>query len=407
LITAFLIIAFPSKGIIIYLAEKPFSAALWTLGKRLPNLSTGESQGIESHWRSRKRSDNRSLPHPVAEESAANMPEPASTTQISLAMVAARAGVSIATVSRIVNGETRRASAQTVERVRAAVDFLGYRPNHVGRALRRRQSRIVAMLAPNLDNPAMAAIAVSTEAALRSAGYVMILCDTHDRADLQDQYLQAMRSQLVHGYVMVSAVKSAELRDTAARGEPIVFVSRRSPEGDGAYVGIDNRAAGATAADHLLDRGVAEPAVIFPGQGSSTTSDRVAGFIERLGERGMAVERLRKGMAPGLSHLQAGYDAARMLVGQGGDPGWPKGLLCVSDMMAYGAFRLACEQGVVIPSDCLIVGIDANPLNAWIAPWLTSVRIPYENFGARVVEQLKVLWSGGVAGDSLLPHSLP
>ena len=339
-------------------------------------------------------------------ETSATMRERASTTQISLAMVAARAGVSIATVSRIVNGETRRASAQTVERVRAAVDLLGYRPNHVGRALRRRQSRIVAMLAPNLDNPAMAAIAVSTEAALRAAGYVMILCDTHDRADLQDEYLQAMRSQLVQGYVMVSAVSSAELRDAVARGEPIVYVSRRSPEGDGAYVGIDNRAAGATAADHLLDRGVAEPAVIFPAQGSSSTKERVAGFVARLGKRGIAPERLRQAMAPGLSHLQAGYDAAKILVAPGG-PGWPEGLLCVSDLMAYGAFRLACEQHVAIPSACLIMGIDANPLNAWVAPWLTSVRIPYEDFGPRVVEQLKLLWSGGVAGDSLLPHSLP
>jgi len=246
---------------------------------------------------------------------------------------------------------------------------------------------------------------VSTEAALRAAGYVMILCDTHDRADLQDEYLQAMRSQQVQGYVMVSAVSSVELRNAAARGDAIVYVSRRSPAGEGAYVGIDNRAAGATAADHLLDRGIAEPAVIFPAQGSSTTSERVAGFVARLGERGIAPERLRQAMAPGLSHLQAGYDAARMLVAQG--PGWPKGLLCVSDMMAYGAFRLASEQRVGIPSDCLIMGIDANPLNAWIAPWLTSVRIPYEDFGARVVDQLNVLWSGGVAGDSLLPHSLP
>jgi LacI family transcriptional regulator len=209
----------------------------------------------------------------------------------------------------------------------------------------------------------------------------------------------------VHGYVMVSAVKSAELRDAAARGEPIVYVSRRSPDGGGAYVGIDNRAAGAVAADHLLDRGVAEPAVIFPAQGSSTTSDRVAGFIERVCERGVAAERLRRAMAPGLSHLQAGYDAAKLLVAPGSG-GWPKGLLCVSDMMAYGAFRLACEQRVAIPSDCLIMGIDANPLNAWIAPWLTSVRIPYEDFGARVVEQLKLLWSGKPAGDSLLPHAL-
>jgi len=333
------------------------------------------------------------------------MREAASTAQVSLATVAARAGVSIATVSRIVNGKTDRASAETIARVRAAVDLLDYRPNHVGRALRRRQSRIVAMLAPNLDNPAMAAIAVSTEAALRAAGYVMILCDTHDRADLQDEYLQAMRAQFVQGYVMVSAVASAALRESAARGDPIVYVSRRSPDGEGAYVGIDNRAAGAAAADHLLARGIDEPAVIYPAQGSSTTSERVDGFVARLREHGIASGGVRQAQAPGLSHLQVGYDAARALVESRG-AGWPKGLLCVSDMMAYGAFRLACERGIAIPSDCLLMGIDDNPLNAWIAPWLTSVRIPYEDFGARVVDQLKLLWSGGVAGDALLPHAL-
>ena len=152
---------------------------------------------------------------------------------VSLATVAAEAGVSVATVSRIVNGETRRASSETVERVQRLVATLGYRPNHVGRTLRRRESKIVAMLSPNLDNPAMAAIAASVETALRSAGYVMILCDTHDRADLQDAYLHAMRSQVVQGYVVVNAVRSDALSESVARGDPIVFVGRRNPDGGG------------------------------------------------------------------------------------------------------------------------------------------------------------------------------
>ena len=178
-------------------------------------------------------------------------PEP-----VSLATVAAQAGVSVATVSRIVNGETRRASAETVERVQKLVAALGYRPNHVGRTLRRRESRVVAMLSPNLDNPAMAAIAASVETALRSAGYVMILCDTHDRADLQDEYLHVMRSQVVQGYIVVNAVRSEALSDSVARGDPIVFVGRRNPDGGGAFVGIDNRGAGEDAANHFWAQGI-------------------------------------------------------------------------------------------------------------------------------------------------------
>ena len=320
-----------------------------------------------------------------------------------LATVAAKAGVSIATVSRIVNGETGRASAETIERVQKIVRALGYRPNHVGRALRRRESRIVAMLSPNLDNPAMAAVAASVETALRSAGYVMILCDTHDRAELQDEYLHAMRSQAVQGYVLVNAVQSEALSASVARGDPIVFVGRRNPDGAGSFVGIDNRRAGADAADHLWAQGIRDLAVIHPTQGSSASRDRVDGFVRRLTEFGLPREAIRQASALGLSHLEVGYAAAQSLVD--GKP-WPRGLLCPSDMMAYGAYRLALEKGIRIPDACRIVGIDDNALNAWIAPWLISVRISYSDFGAKVVGQLQALWAGEQPSEQLLPHEL-
>jgi LacI family transcriptional regulator len=302
-----------------------------------------------------------------------------------------------------VNGETRRASAETVERVQKLVTALGYRPNYVGRTLRRRESRIVAMLSPNLDNPAMAAIAASVETTLRSAGYVMILCDTHDRAELQDEYLKAMRSQVVQGYVVVNAVRSEALSASVARGDPIVFVGRRNPEGGGSFVGIDNRRAGADAADHLWARGIRNLAVIYPTQGSSASFDRVEGFITRLEELGLLRKAIRQAEAPGLTHMEVGYAAAQKLVD--GQP-WPQGLLCPSDLMAYGTYRLAMEKGIQIPEECRIVGVDDNKLNAWIAPWLTSVHIPYAEFGAKVLHQLQGLWAGEKPSEQLLPHTL-
>lgn len=319
----------------------------------------------------------------------------------SLATVARETGVSVATVSRIVNGKSGRASVETVARVADAIERLGYRPNPVGRALKRRASRVVAMLSPNLDNPAMAAIAVSTEAALRAAGYVMILCDTHDRPELQDDYLQAMRDQFVAGFVMVSAVRSAGLDQAVRRGDPVVFVARRSPLGGGAFVGIDDHAAGADAADFLLGLGVERPAVLMASQNISSTVQRATGFIERMNARGVPDRDIRRVSAPGLSHIEIGYAAARALVEAGG---WPQGALCVSDMIAYGAYRLANETGVSIPRDCAIIGIDGNAINAWIAPWLTSIRIPYEQFGRHIVAQLTRQWAGTDTTEIHVPH---
>ncbi|WP_293867541.1 LacI family DNA-binding transcriptional regulator [uncultured Alsobacter sp.] len=322
---------------------------------------------------------------------------------VSLADLANEAGVSISTVSRIVNGQIHRASPKTVARIQTLVKELGYRTNHAGRSLRRGDSRLVAMLAPNIDNPAMAAIAASTEAALRKAGYVMILCDTHDRADLQDEYLQAMRAQVAHGYVMVSSVRSPELSAAVERGDPMVFVGRRSPYGPAAYVGIDNRQAGADAADHLLALGLDRPAVLRPAVLSNSIADRVEGFLDRLAERGVPRKAIRIARGDGASHLDFGYDAAKALVAKGG---WPAAIMCPSDLMAYGAYRLAHEQGIDVPGACRIVGIDENALNAWIAPWLTSIRIPYKDYGASVVEQLQALWAGQAPPERLLPHEL-
>lgn len=322
---------------------------------------------------------------------------------VSLADLASEAGVSISTVSRVVNGQIHRASPRTVARIQSLVKELGYRPNHAGRSLRRGDSRIVAMLAPNIDNPAMAAIAASTEDALRQAGFVMILCDTHDRADLQDEYLQAMRAQVAHGYVMVNSLRSRELASAAQRNEPIVFVGRRSPFGPAAHVDIDNRKAGADLADHMLGSGIERAAQLRPAAMSNTITDRVEGFVDRLVERGVPRAGIRIASGLGANHLEFGYMAARNLIAEGG---WPAAIMCPSDLMAYGAYRLACEQGVAVPSGCRLAGIDDNAINAWIAPWLTSVRIPYRDYGRSVLHQLRELWGGGTPQELLLDHEL-
>jgi LacI family transcriptional regulator len=320
---------------------------------------------------------------------------------VSLATVAARAGVSISTVSRIVNGQTRRASAATVARVREAIEAVGYRPNHVGRALRRRESQIVAMLAANLDNPVMATIAASTEAALRSAGYVMILCDTHDRADLQDEYLHAMRAQLVRGFVLVASVPSPGLTELSAQRAPMVFVTRRDPNGRGLFVGIDDRKAGAAVADRFLKEGRGSPAVVFPRQGSSASRDRVLGFLARLSERGRPTASVTQAEGPGLSHLQVGYEAAEQIFSR---REVPDAILCVSDQIAYGVRRRALEHGLDIPRDCALVSIDGSPLNKWVAPWLASVEIPYTDYGQEILASLESIWAGTPSADRLLPY---
>lgn len=340
----------------------------------------------------------------------ASPPRPAEATERTprrtapIAAVAARAGVSIATVSRIVNGVARKASPGTVERVRAAIAALDYRPMRAGRALRQNQSHLVALLASNLANPSMAAIAAAAEVALREAGYVMVACDTHDRPALQDEYLLEMRAHTARAIVLLGAVASPRLAEFRAHGPPLLFVNRRFPgERDGVYVGIDNRAAGREVAEYFLGRGVRALAVIHGDLASSATSERVQGFRQRLARERGALDGAHVVTEAGGEHLQIGHHAMGRLMALRPRV---RGVFCASDLIAYGAARRARELGLDVPGDVELVGFDDNPLNDWVAPWLNSVRVPYDRYGAAIVAGLEQIWCGATPRSIILPHQL-
>lgn len=331
----------------------------------------------------------------------AKSPKPASITA-----VARQAGVSIATVSRIMNGIHNKSSPETQLRVRAAVEALGYRPVAHGQSLRRGESRVISIHAVNLANPTMAAIAASAETALRAAGYTMVLCDTHDRADLQDASLMDMRAHLVRGYVLLGAIDSAQLADFQNRNEALLYVNRR-PRGPLStpddYVGIDNQAAGAAVARYFKSRGLHQCGLIHGAPHSPATADRVQGYSETIAGLGLALTPRHLFAGQGLDHLQIGYDGMSRLMEQGP---LPEALFCSSDLIAYGAHRKLTECGLQIPRDIVLMGFDDNPLNDWIAPWLNSVSVPYPKFGQAIVKGLEAIWNRNDRSAQILPFTI-
>lgn len=320
---------------------------------------------------------------------------------VSISEVAAHVGVSIATVSRVMNGVYGKVSAQTIDRVRAAIATLGYRPTGAGRALRSGQSRLVAVLAANMANPTMPAIAAAAEVALRGAGYVMVLCDTHDQPELQDEYLLEMRAQYARGLVLLGAVDSPVLRTFAHAGENLVFVNRRSPVPDTPerYVGIDNLAAGAEVAQWMADQHFTGVGLIHARLSSSATAQRVQGFRDRLQQRGIKLPKSRVQTVAGAEHLQIGYQGMTRLLDQAQPP---RAVFCTSDLIAYGAHRRALESGLRVGTDLTLVGFDDSPMNPWVAPWLHAVRVPYADYGAAIVQALAADTSLSI----ILPHEL-
>ncbi len=334
-------------------------------------------------------------------DSRASTAAPGTRDSVSISSVAAHAGVSIATVSRVVNGVANKASTATVARVQTAIATLGYRPTGAGRALRSGQSRLVAVLAANMANPTMPAIVAAAEVALRGAGYVMVLCDTHERPDLQDEYLLEMRAHYARGLVLLGAVDSPVLRSFVQTGEPLVFVNRRSPVGGASqrYVGIDNLRAGAEVALWIAAQGFGAVGLIHARLSSSATADRVTGFRAALKDSGIALPARRIQTVAGAEHLQIGYRGMQRLLAQAKPP---QVVFCTSDLIAYGAHRRAREAGLQLGRDLVLIGFDDSPMNAWVAPWLHAVRVPYAAYGEAIVRALADTTSSAI----ILAHEL-
>ncbi len=162
----------------------------------------------------------------------------------------------------------------------------------------------------------MTAIAASVEVALRTRGLVLALCDSHDRAELQDEYLLEMRAHLVRATVLLGVVRSPQLDLMREAGEPLIFVNRRCPDDNGQpFIGIDNRKAGRDAASFFLERGVRDIAVIHGHLDlvcDGRTHWRHWQIVSLRQARPLPPERFLT--TAGAEHLEIGYRAAGALL---------------------------------------------------------------------------------------------
>lgn len=317
--------------------------------------------------------------------------------------VAAHVGVSIATVSRVLNGIDAKANEETRARVRQAAAELGYRPAHAGRALRLRQTNLVALLMPDISNAFYAAIARSIESALRSRDHTMILCNTNEQPDLQDFYLEEMQAYRVRGVALLGAVESPGLNRALANGPPIIFVNRKPPGGGGVFVGIDNNAAGRAVATHFLTKKFNSCAMIHGPLQSSASRERYFGFAAQLAEAGQPLPQ--ENIVYGGLSIEDGYEAADKLITEYKHP---RAIFCSNDLVAYGLFRRCQEKSLRVPEDIAIFGFDDNPLNDWVAPWLSTIHIPYNALGKTVTEVLFDIWEGQneINPEKILPFTM-
>lgn len=300
--------------------------------------------------------------------------------RVTLSDVAARAGVSRATASLVVRGEGALA-AQTRERVRAAMDELGYVYNRGAAALRASKTQSIGLVVPDVSNDFTAELTVTVENNV--GGLVTLIGNSLEDLDRQDALVRSMIERQVDGMIVLPAVGTTDrlVAMLTASRVPVVMATREMRSTGLPYVGIDNLLGGRLAADHLVGHGARRVAYIGGLAQLRPRRDRVAGARRALVKAGGELVA----DIPGPPRGSWGRDIARELIAEGQ---LPDAIICHNDLVAFGVYRALRERGLGNPRDLPIVSYDDIAAAELWEPPLTSVGASGYEVGMRCAEAL-------------------
>lgn len=300
--------------------------------------------------------------------------------------VAQRAGVSVATASRVLNGGDRVPRPELQERVKAAADELGYTPNAQAQALAKSSTNLVGILVHDIEDPYFAAIANGVMRAADERNLLVMMASTFRDSDREIAYLSSLRAQRARAAVMIGSRRTDEesLARTATEVETFLNsgagLALVSQSGMPAHtIEPDNRAGAAEMASSLVRLGWRKFAVLGGPDSLATARDRREGFVAALAEAGLQPLVVQAGEFT----RDGGYAAAGELLDRKADVDC---LFAVNDVMAVGAMSALRARGVDVPNEIGVAGFDdiATLRDVW--PGLTTVRLPLEQMGRRALE---------------------
>ncbi|MFB7669508.1 LacI family DNA-binding transcriptional regulator [Kitasatospora sp. NPDC056138] len=324
---------------------------------------------------------------------------------VTLQGIAERLGLSISTVSRVLNAsaaqQARAASPRTALRIRELAQELGYRPNPHATGLRTRRSNLVGVLFPRLSEIVVATIYEGIEEEAAAHGLSTFVTNTHDDPDLQRERIAMVLGRRVDGLIIGDAhLDGAALDAPGLRRTPYVLVNRRSGAAHPA-VTCDDGLGGRLAAEHLLDLGHRRVGVVAGEAFASTGADRAAGFVERYRQAGVPVPDRRIHHCP--FDIAGGRAAATALLRQNPRP---TAIFAVNDLAAIGAMGAARDLGLRLGQDLALIGYNDTPIAAELPVPLTTVRSPMAEQGRLAIRQLLRRLTGEPAASEQLRPDL-
>jgi len=300
--------------------------------------------------------------------------------------VAAEAGVSLGTVSNVLN-RPHLVSAATRTRVEQAMASLGFVRNESARQLRAGSSRILAYVMLDARNPFFTDVAQGVEEAANEAGLSLFLCNSNENADREASYLDLLEQQRVHGVLITPVDPEGErLLQLLARGAPVVMVDRAATGRTHCSVSVDDVLGGDLAATHLLDLGHERIAFVGGPASIGQVRDRLQGVQEAMARAGRPEDSVVQ-IATSALTVNEGRSAGERIAGLP-PRRRPTAAFCANDLLALGLLQQCVSLGLRVPEDMAIVGYDDIEFAAAATVPLTSVQQPRRLLGRTAAELL-------------------
>ena len=296
--------------------------------------------------------------------------------------VAEAAGVSTATVSRVLSGKPH-VRPELQKRVLAAVEKMNYRPNRVARSLRSRKSNIIGLIVSDIQNPFFTMVSRAVEDIAYEQGMSVFLCNTDENPEREAMYLHLMRDENVAGFILSPTRQTADTFPEAVPHDiPMVIIDRRVHGGDVDTVLIDNVESSFRLVKHLIDHGRRRIGALF-GEGSTTGRERREGYLLAHKESGIKPASDLVLFVP--AREEDGYSGAAKLLGLAAPP---DAIFASNSLLSAGAFRAIRENGISLGDGMAFASFDETIWTPLVETPVTVIKQPTAEIGRTAIELL-------------------
>ena len=319
--------------------------------------------------------------------------------------VARAAGVSVATVSRVLN-EQGGVLPQTQQKVKEAVEALSYEPNLLARNLRKNESRIILILAPNFSNPYYSNVLAGICDVSRNLGYSTLIYNTYDSNALDETLVTSLFQKNRADGMITLAVNRDDMWLSRYMGKyPLVQCSEYVEDAQLPHISVDNRRAAKESVSFLIAQGHRRIGIVTSANRYLSSMNRLRGYLDAIEEAGIRRDESLIAYASADYSFASGKQAARDLLSL---PEPPSAIFCVSDILALGVIASAGKLGLQVPWDLSVIGFDDVDYTTMFHPYLSTVAVPCYELGRRSMLMLydHIQQKPGASMEEYLPHQI-